>query len=165
MAVKLTQRTGYARRIGQLRLSLKLLARFMRNTRWQPSLVMTRAIRIFALLQPALKNWWTKREHVRAKSSVLSPEFQELGRHSGLNVASRKRDAEQPTHAVFLSGNGPLVAVLREALTRDELDRQRRHGLQVRKREIGERIKAFIQNVHHFRDDILVDPGNDGHFG
>jgi len=77
----------------------------------------------------------------------------------GLNVASRKRDAEQPTHAVFLSGNGPLVAVLREALTRDELDRQRRHGLQVRKREIGERIKAFIQNVHHFRDDILVDPG------
>jgi hypothetical protein len=31
----------------------------------------------------------------------------------GLNVATRRRDADQPTHAVFLSGNGPLVAVLR----------------------------------------------------
>ena len=30
------------------------------------------------------------------------------------------RDAAAATHAVFLSGNGPLVAVLREALTRDE---------------------------------------------
>ena len=34
----------------------------------------------------------------------------------GLNVATRRRDVDQPTHAVFLSGNGPLVAVLREAL-------------------------------------------------
>ena len=39
----------------------------------------------------------------------------------GLNVATKKRDDDQPTHAVFLSGNGPLVAVLREALTRDEV--------------------------------------------
>src|SRR5579859_1977726 len=36
----------------------------------------------------------------------------------GLNVATKKRDHMQPTHAVFLSGNGPLVEVLREALTR-----------------------------------------------
>jgi hypothetical protein len=27
----------------------------------------------------------------------------------GLNVATRRRDLDQPTHAVFLSGNGPLV--------------------------------------------------------
>ena len=33
----------------------------------------------------------------------------------GLNVATRRRDKAAPTHAVFLSGNGPLVAVLREA--------------------------------------------------
>jgi hypothetical protein len=31
----------------------------------------------------------------------------------GLNLATR-REVDQPTHAVFLSGNGPLVAVLRE---------------------------------------------------
>ena len=43
----------------------------------------------------------------------------------GLNVATRRRDVDQPTHAVFLSGNGPLVAVLREALTRDEVARKR----------------------------------------
>lgn len=30
----------------------------------------------------------------------------------GLNVATTRRDPERPTHAVFLSGNGPLVAVL-----------------------------------------------------
>jgi hypothetical protein len=66
---------------------------------------------------------------------------------------------DQPTHAVFLSGNGPLVAVLREALTRDELARQRSHGFRLRKGKIAERVKAFIQNVHHFRDDVLIDTG------
>jgi hypothetical protein len=71
-------------------------------------------------------------------------------------IAAR-RDAEQATHAVFLSGNGPLVAVLREALTRDELARQQSRGVRVRKGKVGERVKAFIQNVHHFRDDILID--------
>jgi hypothetical protein len=44
----------------------------------------------------------------------------------GLNVATKRRDATRPTHAVFLSGNGPLVAVLREALTRDEVARKKR---------------------------------------
>lgn len=77
----------------------------------------------------------------------------------GLNVATRRRDIEQPTHAVFLSGNGPLVAVLREALTRDEVARQRNHGIRVRKGKVGESVKAFIQNVHHFRDDALIDSG------
>jgi hypothetical protein len=75
----------------------------------------------------------------------------------GLNIATQRHDAEHPTHAVFLSGNGPLVAVLREALTRDELARQRSRGAQLRKGEIAERVKAFIQNVHHFRDDVLFD--------
>jgi hypothetical protein len=51
------------------------------------------------------------------------------------------------------------VAVLREALTRDELARQRGRGVRPRKGKIAEQVKAFIQNVHHFRDDILIDPG------
>ena len=76
----------------------------------------------------------------------------------GLNIATRQRDINNPTHAVFLSGNGPLVAVLREALTRDEVARQKKAGNKVRKGKIAERVKAFIQNVHHFRDEALRDP-------
>jgi len=77
----------------------------------------------------------------------------------GLNLASRRRDVGQPTHAVFLSGNGPLVAVLREALTRDEVARQKSVGIRVRKGKVAESVKAFIQNVHNFRDDALIDSG------
>jgi Schlafen group 3, DNA/RNA helicase domain len=76
----------------------------------------------------------------------------------GLNIATRRREEDQPTHAVFLSGNGPLVAVLREALTRDEVARRKAAGEKVKKGRIGERVKAFIQNVHHFRDEALLDP-------
>jgi hypothetical protein len=75
----------------------------------------------------------------------------------GLNVATHRRDKEESTHAVFLSGNGPLVAVLSEALTRDEYARKKERGERVRKGEVRESVKAFIQNVHHFRDDALVD--------
>jgi hypothetical protein len=74
----------------------------------------------------------------------------------GLNIATQRRDVKQPTHAVFLSGNSPLVAVLREALTRDEVERQKVLGNRVRKGKVGESVKAFIQNVHHFRDDALI---------
>jgi len=77
----------------------------------------------------------------------------------GLNVATRRRDKNQPTHAVFLSGNAPLVAVLSEALTRDEVTRQKNQGNRVRKGKVAESVKAFIQNVHHFRDDALIDAG------
>jgi hypothetical protein len=77
----------------------------------------------------------------------------------GLNVATQRRDRDQPTHAVFLSGNGPLVAVLREALTRDEVVRRKKQGEKVRKGKVAESVKAFIQNVHHFRDEALIDPG------
>ena len=75
----------------------------------------------------------------------------------GLNVATKKRDEHQQTHAVFLSGNGPLVAVLREALTRDEVQRLKTVQKNVRKGEVGQKVKSFIQNVHHFRDDGLRD--------
>jgi hypothetical protein len=60
----------------------------------------------------------------------------------GLNVATRRRDTDQPTHAVFLSGNGPLVAVLREALVRDEVVRQRALGIRVRKGKVGESVTS-----------------------
>lgn len=71
----------------------------------------------------------------------------------GLNVATQKANENDPSHAVFLSGNGPLVEVLVEALTRDEVVRRKALGeKRVRKTEIKQKVKAFIQNVHHFRD-------------
>jgi hypothetical protein len=77
----------------------------------------------------------------------------------GLNVATLRREPDKPTHAVFLSGNGPLVAVLSEALTRDEVIRRKKQGEKVRKGKVAESVKAFIQNVHHFRDDALIESG------
>ena len=76
----------------------------------------------------------------------------------GLNIATQRREINQPTHAVFLSGNGPLVAVLREALTRDEVGRRKSQGDNVRKGKVAESVKAFIQNVHNFRDEALIHP-------
>ncbi len=75
----------------------------------------------------------------------------------GLNIATQRRDEKAPTHAVFLSGNGPLVAVLREALTRDEYFRLKAQKKKVTKKKIATPVKAFIQNVHHFRDAGLTD--------
>ena len=77
----------------------------------------------------------------------------------GLNIATRHRRREEETHAVFLSGNGPLVEVLHEALTRDEFSRRKSKGENIRKGEARESVRAFIQNVHHFRDDGLKTSG------
>jgi hypothetical protein len=76
----------------------------------------------------------------------------------GLNLATQRRDPADPAHAVFLSGNGPLVKVLTEALARDQVERERAAGRNTRKGQIVGSVKAFIQNVHHFRDDGLADP-------
>lgn len=75
----------------------------------------------------------------------------------GLNIATRRRDEHSPSHAVYLSGNGPLVAVLRAALTRDEKDRRSATGESNPKHRSANPVKAFIQNVHHFRDEGLRD--------
>lgn len=73
----------------------------------------------------------------------------------GLNIATQHL-GQDDTHAVFLSGNGPLVAVLREALVEDDLQRQRALGnTPERKGVVRLKVKPFIQNVHHFRDDGL----------
>lgn len=68
---------------------------------------------------------------------------------AGLNIATQ-RSGEGETHATFLSGNGPLVAVLSEALIRDQ---QLRTG--GAKTHIARNVHAFIQNIHHFRDYYL----------
>lgn len=78
----------------------------------------------------------------------------------GLNVATQNREHEGATPAVFLSGNGPLVAVLRAALIQDERQRVRGRGMKRAPRGTSQSVKAFIQNVHHFRDAALKDVEN-----
>lgn len=75
----------------------------------------------------------------------------------GLDVANRHMSAQDELYSVFLSGNGPLVAVLREALAIDLHGRTNVAGCRVRKSEVRDQVSAFVQNVHHFRDDCLAD--------
>ncbi|MFZ0035164.1 MAG: DNA/RNA helicase domain-containing protein [Sedimentisphaerales bacterium] len=75
----------------------------------------------------------------------------------GLNIATTHIDKSNDLYSVFLSGNGPLVAILREALTRDKVLRNKENGIRVKKGEVMSEVKMFIQNVHHFRDDCLID--------
>ena len=75
----------------------------------------------------------------------------------GLNIATKHIDKQSELYSVFLSGNGPLVAILREALTRDKLVRERTNGKKITKGSIMSEVKLFIQNIHHFRDDCLAD--------
>jgi hypothetical protein len=75
----------------------------------------------------------------------------------GLDIATKHLDKDNDLTSVFLSGNGPLVAILREALTRDKFQREKELGKKVRKGEILSEVKLFIQNVHNFRDESLKD--------
>ncbi len=75
----------------------------------------------------------------------------------GLDVATKHIDKEDNLYSVFLSGNGPLVAILREALTRDKVRRAKEKGKRITKGGVMNDVKMFIQNVHNFRDDCLRD--------
>lgn len=75
---------------------------------------------------------------------------------AGLNIAVERMNVEKDEHAVFLSGNGPLVDVLREALSRDEVLTHKENGEKLSKKEARIKANTFIQNIHHFRDDNLI---------
>ncbi len=75
----------------------------------------------------------------------------------GLNIATKHIDKSNELYSVFLSGNGPLVAILREALARDKVRREKEHGRKRTKADVLSEVKLFIQNVHHFRDECLID--------
>lgn len=77
----------------------------------------------------------------------------------GLTVATEHSRPEDKLHTVYLSGNGPLVSILREALARDQVERGKRAGRSPTKGEALRATKAFIQNIHHFRDDCIKDAG------
>ncbi|MBO1325966.1 DUF2075 domain-containing protein [Acetobacter sp. TBRC 12305] len=66
---------------------------------------------------------------------------------AGLNIATHRGENHSDEHAVFLSGNGPLVDVLREALARDKAARD-----DISKAQAEREVRSFVQNIHHFRD-------------
>lgn len=75
----------------------------------------------------------------------------------GLNIANKHIDKDSELYSVFLSGNGPLVAILREALTRDRVAQENEKGNKITKSSAMRNVKMFIQNVHNFRDACLID--------
>lgn len=75
----------------------------------------------------------------------------------GLNIATKHFDKESDLYSVFLSGNGPLVEILREALARDKVRHEKQRGQRIRKSSAMSEVKLFIQNVHTFRDECLRD--------
>lgn len=73
----------------------------------------------------------------------------------GLDIATRHQDKASELYGVFLSGNGPLVRILCEALARDECKRLKSATEKMSLKEARRKVMAFIQNVHHFRDECI----------
>ena len=73
----------------------------------------------------------------------------------GLNLAIQRSDAAAGEHAVFLSGNFPLVTVLQEALARDKVEQEKQRGNRVSKAEALRSTSAFIQIIHKYRDSFV----------
>ncbi len=59
--------------------------------------------------------------------------------------------------AFFFLATAHLVAILRRALARDKVKREKAKGVKIKKGKAMSEVKMFIQNVHNFRDDCLVD--------
>ena len=76
----------------------------------------------------------------------------------GLNIAIQRSNAAEGEHAVFLSGNYPLVKVLQEALARDSVQQAKDRGEKVTKTNALRSTQAFIQIIHKYRDSFV---GND----
>ena len=76
----------------------------------------------------------------------------------GLNVATLHLDNENGNASVYLSGNKPLVDILQEALSRDKVQREKEKGNRITKKVAHQAVKAFIQIIHHYRDEYLKNP-------
>ncbi len=75
----------------------------------------------------------------------------------GLKIATSRMDEENSAASVYLSGNGPLVSILQEALARDKIRKERAKGNRLTKNAAKTSVKVFIQNIHHYRDTYLSD--------
>lgn len=73
----------------------------------------------------------------------------------GLQVAIKQtyqnENQDKSDGAVYLSGNGPLVAVLTEALARDDQKKNQGKNITDSRREVS----TFIQIIHRYRDNML----------
>ena len=79
----------------------------------------------------------------------------------GLDVAVKQTyDANDNVNkgdgAVYLSGNGPLVAVLKEALARDNVKKCRERGERKNSSDARREVGKFIQVIHNYRDNMLA---------
>ena len=100
---------------------------------------------------------------------------------AGLNLAGKRRDYEKGERAIYVSGNGPLVQVMQEALARDRVESNRRQldaikerleGEKASAKEIKEKVrgskihktkartetKVLIQALRDFMAESLIDP-------
>ncbi len=73
----------------------------------------------------------------------------------GLNIAIQHSDAEKGKHAIFLSGNFPLVSVLQEALARDKVEQEKQRSNKISKKDALRSTSTFIQNIHKYRDSFI----------
>ena len=77
----------------------------------------------------------------------------------GLDVAIKQtfKDGkiDKENGAVYLSGNGPLVAVLVEALARDNQKKCKARGEQKKKSDSVRDVREFIQIIHRYRESML----------
>lgn len=79
----------------------------------------------------------------------------------GLDVAIRQtyQGKDEPVKdegAVYLSGNGPLVAVLTEALAQDNFKRCREKGEKKKMTDSRREVAKSIQMIHRYRDNMLA---------
>ena len=79
----------------------------------------------------------------------------------GLDVAVKQtyQDSGKPVEdegAVYLSGNGPLVAVLNEALAKDNYVKCKERGESKKLSDSRREVGKFIQIIHRYRDNMLA---------
>ena len=78
----------------------------------------------------------------------------------GLDVAVkqtyRNGELDKENGAVYLSGNGPLVAVLTEALARDNQQKCSAKGERKNLSDSRREVSEFIQIIHRYRDNMLA---------
>ena len=77
----------------------------------------------------------------------------------GLDVAIKQtyeKCDQQGNGAVYLSGNGPLVAVLTEALAIDNQRKCKSHGEKKNLSDSRREVSEFIQIIHRYRDNMLA---------
>ena len=79
----------------------------------------------------------------------------------GLDVAVKQtyQGMDKPIEdegAVYLSGNGPLVAVLNEALARDNYKKCKDRGESKKLTDSRREVGKFIQIIHRYRDNMLA---------